>query len=62
MSDITIGRYTADAGPWSGWIEGTDNTGTRWITFLDTCGRPAQYWARRDPNGAVVGTPIDLAA
>lgn len=61
MSDITIGRYSV-AGTWSGWIEGTDNAGTRWITFLNADGQPAQHWARREPDGSVIGAPVVLTA
>lgn len=61
MSDVTIGRYDQPH-DYSGWIEGTDNAGTRWITYLDLAGRPALHWTHREQDGAVVGDPVDLAA
>jgi len=62
MSNITIGRYQAPGGcaGFSGWIEGADETGQRWITYIDVEGRPAMHFPRREPDGAVIGNPILL--
>lgn len=60
MSNITIGRYGDGVNGWSGWVEGTDASGQRWIMYLDDTGRPSLYWSTREPSGAVVGAPVEL--
>lgn len=63
MSNITIGRYESDSvAGFSGWIEGVDNAGQSWITYLGRDGRPVLHWPAREADGAVVGDPITLAA
>lgn len=72
MPNLTIGRYRephadifstdlAEFVPtdraFSGWIEPADRS---WIIYLDPAGRPALYWAEREPSGAVVGEPVIL--
>lgn len=59
MPNVTIGRYDQPAA-YGGWIEGTAADGGSWITYLDTAGRPAVHWPRRDPDGAVTGDPVQL--
>ena len=59
MSNINIGRYH-DNDSWSGWIEGTREDGTSWITYLDANGAPALHWPQRDADGSVVGEPVLL--
>jgi hypothetical protein len=64
MSNVTIGRYGAPDTVhkhWSGWIEGVDDDGRSWITFLDPAGNPKLHWAQRDENGGVIGDPVVLA-
>lgn len=62
MSDITIGRYRdPESTGYAGWIEGTDTTGNRWITYLDRAGAPTVHWAHREPDGAVLGAPTALS-
>jgi hypothetical protein len=66
MSNITIGRYgpaeakLEDGTGYSAWIEGTDDSGASWIFWLDDAGRPCTYYARRDPDGGVLGEPVRL--
>jgi hypothetical protein len=60
MSNITVGRYTT-LPDYSGWIEGEDASGNRWITYLDGTGRPVLHWAHREESGAVIGEPVVLA-
>lgn len=61
MSNLTIGRYddksiTKD---WAGWIEPAN---AAWIIYLGPDGRPALYYPQREPDGAVIGDGILLAA
>jgi hypothetical protein len=68
FKNITIERYDAAKhdtpdGPWpySGLIEGEDDTGNRWIMWLDRSGRPEIFWPERDHDtGAVIGEAIRL--
>lgn len=62
MSNINIGRYREGNGSWSGWIEGTREDGTSWITFLDENGAPSLHYPNRDERGGVIGEPIVLSA
>jgi hypothetical protein len=76
MQNITIGRYTEREGiihrdesgdiqsieqNYAGWIEGVRDDGSTWIMWLDAAGSPEIYWARRDPDGGVIGDGIPLA-
>lgn len=63
MQNITIGRYTApevESHAYGGWIEGVRDDGSTWIMFLTDDGSPSSYFARREPDGAVIGEAIDL--
>jgi hypothetical protein len=60
MTNISIGRYSAEstvAERYAGWIEDAERT---WIIFLDPAGKPALYWREREPSGAVIGDPLVL--
>jgi len=61
MSNVTIGRYDHESitKTYAGWIEPGDKA---WIIYLDADGRPALYYPEREPNGAVIGDGIRLAA
>lgn len=68
MSNITIGRYGADEAKdletghgFSAWIEGADDHDQRWILWLDETGRPCTYFGEREPDGACIGEPVQLA-
>jgi len=71
MQNITIGRYkpypepipagsTDVADLYDGWIEGIRDDGSTWILWLDAHGNPEVFWARREPDGGVIGDPIRL--
>lgn len=67
MSNITISRYAPDEAKdlrtgkgFSAYVEGAADTGERWILWLDDLGRPAVYYANREPSGAVLGEPVVL--
>lgn len=69
MTNITIGRYApgsmdeggAGVDAYAGWIEGTREDGTTWITYLAADGSPVLHWSTRTDTGAVVGDPVHLA-
>ncbi|WP_131828895.1 hypothetical protein [Mycolicibacterium conceptionense] len=60
MQRIEIGRYPVPAEGWAGYVEGTRDDGSTWVMFLDESGSPAQFYGRREPDGAVVGDPVVL--
>lgn len=45
----------------TGWIEGIRGDGTKWILFMDEHGNPQTFWPLREPDGAVLGDPIELS-
>ena len=59
MSNIKVGRYTHESVTknYAGWIEPDDRS---WIIYTDAEGRPAVYFPRREPSGAVIGKGIRL--
>ena len=59
MGNVKIGRYEHESvtKEFSGWIEPDDKS---WIIWLDENGKPATYFASREPGGAVVGLGVAL--
>lgn len=62
MRSIRIERYAYPGiAGYAGLIEAVDDRNRGWILYLDDVGRPAVYFAERDPDtGAVIGEAIPL--
>ena len=59
MSNLKIGRYSHESvsSEYAGYIEPDDKS---WIIWLGADGKPALYFAEREPGGAVVGLGVHL--
>lgn len=57
LSSITIGRYGHESitNDFAGWVEPADKS---WILYLDATGKPAAFYAEREPSGAVIGDGV----
>jgi hypothetical protein len=59
MQNVHIDRYPADHSSFAGHISGTNDTGKRWIMWLDGDGTPVVFFSHWDEDD-MVHDPHDL--